>query len=206
MKTFGAWSALAAGASITALALLLNAGSPASAASPVFTATPLSNTAGGVETVASVDKCPAPVGAGDWVAIVNVAQGANPQVSFKNFLIAGDGSWGGTLTLPAGLTPGAAHLTAACFDAHHDVADEVDYADVNLTITLPATSSAASSTAASTSTGPATSTPASASASGGGNLANTGFGYTVPFTLVGFAAMVIGGLMLFGTRRTKRAH
>jgi len=203
MKTSRGWSVLAPATLIMAIALLLNGGAPAAAASPVFTATPLSNTAGGLETIASVDKCPAPVGAGDWVAIVNVAQGGNPQVSFKNFLIAGDGAWGGSLTLPAGLTPGAAQLTGACFDAQHHVADEVDYAPVDLTITLPATSTPPTTTTSA----PGTTTPAPAtSTSGGGNLADTGFRYTVPFTALGLAALVIGGGLLLGGRRGKRAH
>jgi hypothetical protein len=203
MKAAMSWGAIAASLSATVAVVLLSSGSPASAASPVFTATPHSTTAGAVETIAAVDLCPAPAGAGDWVAIVNVAQGGNSQITFKNFLIAVDGSWGGTLQLPASLVPGPAQLTASCFDAHHDVADEVDYASVDLTITLPATTSSSSS---SSSSAPTSATPSSSSTSGGGTLADTGFRYTVPLTAFAVLAMVAGLGMLYAGRTARRSH
>lgn len=204
MKSLKVWSAAAAAGAAIAAAILVGNATNASAVLPIFTATPHSNTALGMETVAAVDKCVAPVGAGDWVAIVNVAQGANPQVSYKNFLIAGDGSWGGTLTLPAGLSPGPATLTAACFDAQHHVADEVNYASIALTITTPPSSSAATTPATSSASTGITSSQATPSSTGGGGLANTGFRYTVPLTVLALGAVFAGIALLVGTRR--RAH
>jgi hypothetical protein len=126
--------------------------SPSLAATPTFSATPTSGPIGTSIAVAAITKCPPPGGAGDWVAIVNVAQGADDQVSFKNFLIANDGSWSGTINLPNGLTLGAASLTASCFDAHHDVPDTVDYAAIPITVVAPTTTTSSTTTTAPSST------------------------------------------------------
>jgi len=140
--------------------------SPSLAATPTFSATPTSGPIGTSIAVAAITKCPPPGGAGDWVAIVNVAQGSNNQVSFKNFLIANDGSWSGTINLPNGLTLGAASLTASCFDAQHHVPDTVDYAAIPITVVAPTTTttSTTTSTASTSTTEPATTTTAAAEA------------------------------------------
>jgi hypothetical protein len=203
MASRRAWAAIAAGVCIVVTALLFSGVPSASAANPVFTATPHTNSAGGTETITAVDKCPAPQGAGDWVANVKVAQGGNSEVSFQDFLVANDGSWGGKLTLPK-LTSGPAQLVGKCFDAKHLVTDEIDYTPVDLTITAPATSSAAPSTSTASSTSAAASTPASSSSRGA--LANTGFRYTTPFTVLGAGALLAGLVLLFAGRRGKRAH
>ena len=67
-------------------------------------------------------------------------------------LVAGDGSWSGTITLPAGLVTGDATLTAACFDASHDVDGEVDYTDVPITIVEATTTTSSTTTVAPAST------------------------------------------------------
>jgi len=159
------WGAV--GLSAAAIMCSYVVASPALAAPPTFSAAPTTGSVGDSIDVAAITKCPPPKGAGDWVAIVNVAQGSNDQVSYKNFLIADDGSWSGSITLPNGLTLGDASLTAACFDAQHDVPDEVDYAAIPITVVAPTTttSSATSTTTALTSTTePATTTTAAAEA------------------------------------------
>ena len=56
------------------------------------------------------------------------AQGTNSELSFANYPIAADGSWGGTFTIPTGAVPGNAQLIGQCFDASHAVQTTVDYA------------------------------------------------------------------------------
>jgi len=123
--------------------------SPSVAAAPAtFSANPTTGQVGDPIAVASITACPAPEGAGDWVAIVNVAQGSNDQVSYKDFLIADDGSWSGTIDLPTGLTLGSATLTATCFDASHDVENEVDYTAIPITVVAPTTTTSSTTTTA----------------------------------------------------------
>ncbi len=119
---------------------------------PTFSATPTSAHVGDVIHVESVTACPPAVEAGDWTSIVNVAQGADDQITFENFLVGQDGSWSGDITLPDGLTPGAAQLTAACFDASHQTSEEVDYDPVDITVlgTTTTTGTPATSTTEST--------------------------------------------------------
>jgi hypothetical protein len=94
-------------------------------------------TSGPIGTVVGVSPtaCPAPAGAGSWTGLVKFAQGGNPELSFANFVIAADGSWGGQLAIPTGAVPGAAQLIAQCFDATHTVPTSVDYAPVNFLVT-----------------------------------------------------------------------
>jgi hypothetical protein len=127
---------------------------PTSQAVPVatFSATPTTVHVGDVISVASITPCPPPDGAGDWTAIVNVAQGSNDQVSFEDFLVANDGSWSGTITVPSGVTLGAASLTATCFDAFHDVEGELVYQSNDITVVAPATTTSTSTTTAPSST------------------------------------------------------
>jgi hypothetical protein len=138
--------------SLGAISLGLAATAPTagSIVDPTFSATPTTVVIGQSISVASITDCPAPDGAGDWTAIVKVAQGSNPEVSFEDFLVANDGSWSGTIAVPKGLTLGAATLTSKCFDAFHDVSDEVDYTPISITVVAPSTTT--SSTASTTTT------------------------------------------------------
>jgi hypothetical protein len=146
------WSAVALSALVASAGLLIVAPAATALPDPTFSASPTTGVIGDTISVASVTACPAPEGAGDWVAIVNVAQGSDDQVSFENFLVAGDGSWSGTITLPAGLVTGDATLTAACFDATHDVDAEVDYTDIPITIVEATTTTSSTTTVAPAST------------------------------------------------------
>ena len=83
----------------------------------------------------SPTPCPAPAGAGAWTSLVKFAQGANSELSFANYVIAADGSWGGTFTIPTGAVPGNAQLIAQCFDASHAVQTTVDYVPENFEVT-----------------------------------------------------------------------
>jgi hypothetical protein len=78
--------------------------------------------------------CPKPVGASDWTVVVSFAQGANSQVSFRNFVPDAAGNWGGQFTIPVGAALGAAQLTAQCFDPTHTSQDTFDYSPVPFTV------------------------------------------------------------------------
>jgi hypothetical protein len=105
---------------------------------PLFSADPTTGPVGTTITVHSTTPCTPPPGAGDWVAIVNVAQGTNTQLTYKNFLIDTTGNWGGTLTIPTTTSTGPAQLTAACFDATNHLTTTITYQPVDYTVT-PAT-------------------------------------------------------------------
>ena len=89
----------------------------------------------GTRVTLSPTACPAPAGAGSWTSLVKFAQGSNSEVSFANYPIAADGTWGGQFTIPTAAVPGSAQLIAQCFDASHAVPTTVDYAPVNFTVT-----------------------------------------------------------------------
>ncbi len=91
-----------------------------------FDATP-TGALGSSITVRSEDGCVTPAGAGDWVAIVNFAQGSNAQLSFVDLAVAADGSWSGTIRVPPTATLGPAQLVASCFDAQHNVSFGATY-------------------------------------------------------------------------------
>lgn len=193
-------SLVALGAAAAASAVLFLAAGPAAAVPPSFSATPTTVSVGDSVTVASITDCPAPQGAGDWVAIVNVAQGANPQLSFENYLIQQDGSWGGSITMPNTLALGAAQLTAKCFDAQHHVENETDYASIDLTVIAAPTSSSASTAT----TSPVTSSAATSPSSSTGPLANTGFD-SGPIATLGLVVLLAGGGLVVFARPSRMA-
>jgi hypothetical protein len=80
-----------------------------------------------------------PAGAGDWVAIVRFGQGANGEVSFRDYAVDANGDWAGSFTVPYGVVPGAAVLSASCFDAQHLVSTSLDYQPVDFTVTADTT-------------------------------------------------------------------
>jgi hypothetical protein len=106
---------------------------------PTFTVAPTSNAAGSLITVSGDSPCPAPAGASAWTALVRFAQGSNPALSFHDFAVGPTGAWGGSFTVPPGALPGAAQLTASCFDAAHVSATQLDYAPVPFTVVIDTT-------------------------------------------------------------------
>ena len=87
--------------------------------------------------VHDVGPCPAPSGATSWTVAVHVGQGANAVISSTNFVVNGSGHWSGAITIPYGVTPGAAQVTASCFDASHTSHVSLDYQAVPFTVTVP---------------------------------------------------------------------
>ena len=87
--------------------------------------------------VHDVGPCPAPAGATSWTVLVHIGQGANPDISGRNFVVDGSGHWAGDLLIPYGIAPGAAQLTATCFDASHASQVQLDYQAVPFTVTVP---------------------------------------------------------------------
>src|SRR5438132_6328244 len=82
----------------------------AAAAGPVIGA---DTTVGAVATIVGLNPtaCAPPAGAGSWIAIVTFAQNGNSEVSFANFIVGSDGTWGGQFVVPTAAAPGAAQLT-----------------------------------------------------------------------------------------------
>ena len=112
---------------------------PALAVVPVvadgaFDALPDHGPVGAVVGVFPFSNCPAPTGAGDWVVQLRFAQGANSAISFQDFVLSSAGGWGGNFTIPIGAQPGAAAITAECFDAAHATQATFTYADVPFTV------------------------------------------------------------------------
>ena len=66
----------------------------AAAAGPIIGA---DTTAGAIATIVGLNPtaCLAPAGARSWTAIVMFAQNGNSEVSFANFSVGSDGTWGG---------------------------------------------------------------------------------------------------------------
>ncbi len=102
----------------------------------LFDANPTSGPVGSQIQVGSFTPCPKPATGGAWSNIVNFAQGSNSQVSYRNFPISAEGFWQGTFSIPVGAVPGAAQLTAACFNASSSPdPDAVTYTPVSFTVT-----------------------------------------------------------------------
>jgi hypothetical protein len=122
-----------------------------------FDVSPASGPIGTVVAV-SPTTCPAAAGATSWTALVAFAQGGNPQLSFANFVVAADGSWGGQFTIPIAASAGSAQLTAQCFDASHTVQTTVSYAPFDFQVTA-GTAATATPTPSLTATPTSTATP-----------------------------------------------
>jgi large repetitive protein len=101
-----------------------------------FAAAPASGPVGTVVAVHSVGPCVMPAATSGWNAIVGVAQGANSQLTFVNLAVAADGSWSGHITIPGSAGPGAAQLTATCFDSSGVVQATVPYTPLDFTVTV----------------------------------------------------------------------
>jgi len=100
---------------------------------------PASNAPGSVVTVSSTTPCPAPSGAGDWTVLVNFGQSSNLSIATKNFVVAGNGNWGGSFTVPTNVSFASAGFSATCFDATHKSADQVIYDNILFTVTQDTT-------------------------------------------------------------------
>jgi len=99
-----------------------------------FDALPDHGAVGDAVGVFPLSNCPAPPDALSWVVLVAFSQGANSQVSSQNFVVNAAGNWGGYFTVPIGAQPGAAQLTALCFDASHATQTTFDYGPLPFTV------------------------------------------------------------------------
>jgi hypothetical protein len=110
---------------------------------PTFAASANTGSEGTVVSVHSLSTCvkPASATANGWNVIVQVAQGANSQLTYVNLAVAVDGSWSGQITIPGTAIPGPAQLTATCFDSGTSVTPRVSYAPLDFTVTAHTTSS-----------------------------------------------------------------
>ena len=70
---------------------------------------------------------------------MSFAQGGDPQLSFRDLAVGPAGSWSGTFTVPLVATPGAAQITASCFDPSHASQVTLDYASAPFTVVLDTT-------------------------------------------------------------------
>jgi hypothetical protein len=114
------------------------------AATAVFDALPNYGAVGHAVGVFPFSDCPAPADASQWIAIVSFAQGGNSQISYRNYVVNAAGNWGGYFTIPIGAVPGAAQLTASCFDPSHTSPSTFDYAPVPFTVVQSTFGAAAS--------------------------------------------------------------
>ena len=71
-----------------------------------------------------------------------------------NFVVDGSGHWAGDLLIPYGIAPGAAQLTATCFDASHASQVQLDYQAVPFTVTVPTFTATPGSNAVGSQAGP----------------------------------------------------
>ena len=90
---------------------------------------------GAVLTVRSIDSCGHPSQARQWVALVNFAQGGNPQLGYVDLTVATDGNWFGSIRVPSSAVEGPAQLTVQCFDPTHTVQNLVSYTPVTVIVT-----------------------------------------------------------------------
>ncbi len=89
---------------------------------------------GSMVTVRSNDGCAAPIGAVQWVAVIDFAQGAIDQLAFVDLTVATDGSWSGSILVPSSALLGPAQITAQCFDPTHASQTRILYSPVALTV------------------------------------------------------------------------
>ncbi len=106
---------------------------------PTFAAGPVSGPVGTTIAIVAPTSCVKPAGAGDWVAIVRFGQGANGEVSFRDYPVDANGDWSGSFTVPYGVVPGAAVLSAACFDPSRLDGIKLEYQPVDFTVTADTT-------------------------------------------------------------------
>lgn len=100
-------------ATIAAVAVVLAA--PAGAQSETLNASPQSGGPGTVINLSSVSPCTLPQGVtGAPFVKVTLTRGSQ-TLAQKDFTLATDGSWSGTITVPASATAGAASLLGYCF-------------------------------------------------------------------------------------------
>jgi Bacterial Ig-like domain (group 3) len=125
---------------LLAAALGVTAISAATAwAATTFTVSSTKVTPRAVINVHSVTPCPPPAEAGDWIAIVRFGQGSNPALRRQDYVVASNGTWSGTFTIPSAAQAGSAQLTASCFDTAHTSSDVVTYSPIAIHVVLPTT-------------------------------------------------------------------
>ena len=98
-----------------------------------FDAVPDHGAVGAAVGVFPFANCPQPPGAIDWTVVVGFTQGAS-QLSSRDYVIDAGGNWGGYFTIPIGAQPGAASLTAVCFDSAHSSQTTFTYTPLPITV------------------------------------------------------------------------